>query len=331
MKKLKAAVLSHNCLGDGLLALTLGLNLSNNGFEVTIFNNYVAQISDIIPAIKCHHFIDNDQSENILGSYDIVCFDPDVITHLSTHEPINHSNYKFILCHQEYCKEPPFNSMTKEKSFLIAHSQLKNYILYKVNLRAYITGKQSTILDCYRGFMTDCLKLDFVDTNINFNITTHYQYKKHSKRVVIFPYSGHSSKDWKLSKFTDLGTRLNNDGYDVFFAITKKQSEIMDSELNKHNVVAFDSLKKLLFFIYESSIVISNDSGGGHLASSLNIPTITITNFSRSSYLWAPGWAKNTVISPLFRLRPDFLRNKYWHHLISIPQIVSVIKNDNHT
>ena len=90
---------------------------------------------------------------------------------------------------------------------------------------------------------------------------------------------------------------------------------------NKFQLPNFPTLDDLASFIYESGFLIGNDSGTGHLASALEIPTLTIIQTtSKKGFRWRPGWTNGIVIKPFFKLK---LKNKtYWQCFISTKKVL---------
>ena len=60
----------------------------------------------------------------------------------------------------------------------------------------------------------------------------------------------------------------------------------------------FEKLSDIASYIYESKYMIGNDSGIGHLASSLKIPTFTIFSSNRKKLFWHPDFYFADGITP---------------------------------
>ena len=90
-------------------------------------------------------------------------------------------------------------------------------------------------------------------------------------------------------------------------------------------------LKTLATYLYESGFFIGNDSGLGHLASNLKIPTLTIAGNAKQIKLWRPDWSLGQVVTPLFLL-PNFkglhlsLRDNFWQHFIPIRRTIKAFQ-----
>jgi heptosyltransferase-3 len=78
-------------------------------------------------------------------------------------------------------------------------------------------------------------------------------------------------------------------------------------------------------FIYESGYLVGNDSGLGHLASFLGVPTCTITRRKALAKLWAPSYTPGAVVTPppwVPNIRGLRLRDRYWQSFISVEKVL---------
>ena len=84
-------------------------------------------------------------------------------------------------------------------------------------------------------------------------------------------------------------------------------------------------LDELAAFLYESGYLIGNDSGLGHLASALGIPTLTFCRRKTWANMWAPSFHKNIVLTP-YSWIPNIsgfrLRDKQWKRFISVGRAI---------
>jgi ADP-heptose:LPS heptosyltransferase len=71
--------------------------------------------------------------------------------------------------------------------------------------------------------------------------------------------------------------------------------------------------------------MIGNDSGIGHLASCLNLPTLIICRSKIAAPFWRPGWTSGEVILPpawIPNLKGLRFRDKYWQKSITVPKVL---------
>jgi heptosyltransferase-3 len=139
---------------------------------------------------------------------------------------------------------------------------------------------------------------------------------KFKKRIVIQPTSSDKMKNWSPKKFLKLAKILQKNGWEPLFCVAPGEyQEWQQIVKNKFSLQKFPDLAQLAAFIYESGYMIGNDSGVGHLASALGIPTLTIIKRIRKFYRWRPGWGIGRVICPLFKL--PIYHDFFWQYLVS--------------
>lgn len=137
-------------------------------------------------------------------------------------------------------------------------------------------------------------------------------YRKYPKRIAIHPSSGAFEKNWDLAKFTRVATRLKQEGWDPVF-------------LARNDSILCPTLEELASLLYESGSYIGNDSGPGHLASALNIPSLIIAQEEQLMRLWKPGWRPAALALP-----PKWVSNwkwtkRNWKKFISINKIIKLV------
>jgi ADP-heptose:LPS heptosyltransferase len=158
--------------------------------------------------------------------------------------------------------------------------------------------------------------------NVGLIIPTRLTYKKYPKRVVIHPTSGRTAKNWPKEKFVKLALHLKNEGFfPIFIPGTQELSQWNDLADNDLEMANFDNLDDLSSFLYESGYLIGNDSGLGHLASALSIPTLTFCRRKALAKMWAPSFTPGVVLTPsslIPNIRGLRLRDQHWHRFITV-------------
>jgi heptosyltransferase-3 len=145
-------------------------------------------------------------------------------------------------------------------------------------------------------------------------------------RIAIHPLSQDLKRNWTLSKFISLANGLKNMGYEPVFTLPSNDlpRPLLESG---HRVEVFETLEKLASFYTTCSFFIGNDSGPGHLASCLRIPTLTISGNLTHVRKWRPGFYDNEIVTPFLPI-PNFkglnmaFRDKYWQHFISPSRVL---------
>lgn len=145
--------------------------------------------------------------------------------------------------------------------------------------------------------------------------------------VVIHPTASNPNRNWGKSKFVSVAKAVMDMGYNVSFIMHK--SEINDwLSVQSHGIdlPEFDNLSDTAVHIYNASYFIGSDSGLGHLASNLGVPTISIFVRKSHSLNWRPGWSNGIVVSPTNPLPGRYLRQKYWRAFITPSMVIRAFK-----
>ncbi|MBI2811174.1 MAG: glycosyltransferase family 9 protein [Candidatus Melainabacteria bacterium] len=170
-------------------------------------------------------------------------------------------------------------------------------------------------------FCKDLLQLPIVTKSNGIALPDSVQPRKFPQRVILHPTSSRPGKNWPQEKFLQLAAKLKQKGYEPAFILTKEEREgwSVDAPL-------FNSQSELAAFIAESGFMVGNDSGIGHLASCLGLPTITICRSAQTARFWRPAWTKGEVIAPspwVPNLKGLRLRDKHWKKWISVGKVFS--------
>ena len=122
-------------------------------------------------------------------------------------------------------------------------------------------------------------------------------------RVAIFPTTPNPKKNYAPSGFRKMANRLARRGWHVSIIGTPGEHVTLARDYPQLEVLSFRTLNDLIGFLASCALVVSNDSGGGHLASMLGLSTVTITRKS-AAFTWRPGFNnRNTVLSPLITFK----------------------------
>lgn len=141
--------------------------------------------------------------------------------------------------------------------------------------------------------------------------------------VLIFPTTPQAKKNYWLRGFWLIGRMLDKRGWRLEFVGMPHEISHLQSALPGFQVRGFANLKELIDHVASASVVISNDSGGGHLASLLGLATYTITRRTER-FPWRPGFnGRNTVIYPRFRFK--LLGQRVWRPFVPIWRIGSLM------
>ena len=153
--------------------------------------------------------------------------------------------------------------------------------------------------------------------------------RKHKRRIAIHPTSADPKRNWSQKQFLALACALERKGYEIAFIMAEReQNDWLVTKEYGFSLPPFPSLKETASYIYESGYFIGNDSGLGHLASNLGIPTLTISGNPKRVALWRPSWTPGNVATLRFEL-PNFkgirfqFREHFWQYFIPVKRVVN--------
>ncbi|WP_429498529.1 glycosyltransferase family 9 protein [Robbsia andropogonis] len=143
------------------------------------------------------------------------------------------------------------------------------------------------------------------------------------RRVVIHPVASDSQKSWRPKRFVALALQLRARGFDPEFVLPQSALENW-RWLPSYGLRAYASpdLSQIAERIVTAGWVIGNDSGLGHLASSLGVPTVALAMRPRIAARWQPGWAPSEMVLPLPVVPGRFLKETCWKYLVSSARVL---------
>lgn len=142
-------------------------------------------------------------------------------------------------------------------------------------------------------------------------------------RIAIFPTTPHASKNYSVRGFRRLARSLVAKGLQVEFVGVPADHAELQAQYPGFTVNAFKDLKGLVDFLRTCSVVISNDSGGGHLGSLMGLQTFTITR-RRPDFTWRPGFnSRNQVINPVLTFK--WMGEIVWRPFIPLRRVLREI------
>ncbi|MBS0620545.1 MAG: glycosyl transferase, partial [Verrucomicrobia bacterium] len=141
------------------------------------------------------------------------------------------------------------------------------------------------------------------------------------KRVILHPVSSREGKNWPREKYIELASHLQSQGYDPLFALTPEEQAGWDGV----RATTCATHSDMAHAIAESGYMIGNDSGIGHLASCLGLPTLTICRSAQTARFWRPAWSRGTVVAPsslIPNLKGLRLRDTHWKKWVSTAKVM---------
>lgn len=303
----KAGVFCHNGLGDGVNSLVLSHNLHLNGWQVDTYHNILPSMQDWFPHLAVQPYPNLDEMSRILNAYDWY-----FVVHNDTDE--------FV---QKLMKEGKRRFPERMKIIYLYSS--KN-IVKEPYYTDCLTDPKLSIAENLRRMCEKLLHLKKLAKGNGFIPLPGLAYRKFPKRVVIHPTSTRLTRSWPKEKFIQVAMGLKERGYQISFVPGVKKDGWEDVEEMGFEIPLFSNLSLLAGYIYESGYLIGNDSGLGHLASALGIPTLTLCRRRTHAKLWAPAFhEKKVVITPspwIPNIRWFRLRDRRWKWFISVLMVL---------
>lgn len=141
------------------------------------------------------------------------------------------------------------------------------------------------------------------------------------RRVAIFPTTPHEKKNYSPTGFRWLARRLRALGWTVEFVGLPAERNKLAALYPDFTVRSFPNIGQLVEFLAGCAVVISNDSGGGHLASLMGLRSFTITR-KHAEFVWRPGFnARNQVLAPVINFK--LLGRYIWRPFIPVWRIAT--------
>lgn len=301
-----AGVFCHNGLGDGINMLVLSNNLHQNGFEVVTYQNVISSMQNWFPHLPIQTYPPIEDLQKILRAYD----------------------WYFVVWN-DACE---FTKQLIQEGKRRFPERVKVLYLYPsrniVNEPYYadcLTDHTASIAHNLRIVCEQVLHLPKSTKHTGLIVPGHLTLKKHRKRVAIHPTSGRPSKNWAKEKFVKLALHLKKEGFQpVFLPGFQEMPNWEDVVSLGLETALFPTLDQLAAFIYESGYFIGNDSGLGHLASALSIPTMTLARRKAFSKMWAPSFTPGVVVTPssfIPNISGFRFRDRNWRKLITVNMV----------
>ena len=190
-----------------------------------------------------------------------------------------------------------------------------------INYESDFSNRVSMVQNMTR-FTKDFFHISSPTVETGIQAPSSLRWRQHVKRVVIHPTSAEDSKNWPVEKFTILAQQLAQQQFDVVFIMSEAELDAWAPKIDsRFPTIGFPTLDGCAAYIYESGFFVGNDSGGGHLAACLHIPTLSIHGRKGKSRIWRPDWGTVEVISPAFNLVGSRLRQACWKHFLTVGRV----------
>lgn len=143
----------------------------------------------------------------------------------------------------------------------------------------------------------------------------------HPRRVALHPYSARPAKDWPVARWVALARQLRAADWTPVVLLAPGEEERWTDEAGGTCDVAIPgALDAVAAWLAASGAAIAGDSGIGHLASAVGLPTLSLFRKSSAARFWRPVWGRTAVVTAPWRL-PGGRGHRHWGQLLS-PQRV---------
>lgn len=280
----RVAFVASNAIGDTLVSMVIVRNLLDHGFDVTVYGTPAHALRQWFPNIAIFPL----PSENIS-----VAFAPyDTVFQMQWNQPL---------------------------------ADLLDVHPHALALHDVEFGERpGCMAQRFVDFCRDDLALGEPVVNNGITAPEDLVHRRNARRVIIHPEASTEDKRWFSHRFVKLAQRLRKRGYDVQFVIAPHERERWP-DLEKLDIPAphFANLHDLACWVYESGWFIGNDSGIGHLASNLSIPSISLFRRRRVSERWRPAWGLVDVVLPWQWVPTAYLKEKFWRHTLTCNRVLT--------
>ena len=299
-----AAVFCHNGLGDGVISLVLSNNLHLNGWHVDTYQNMIGPMQKWFPHLPVIPYPSIQMMEQILHQYEWF-----FVVHNDTSEFIQ----KLIV---EGKRRFP-------DQIKVIYAYPSKRIVHEPYYQDAQIDPSKPFAESLRLFCEQILHLPKSTRSNGFIPPAELRHRFNQQRVVIHPTSSRSGKNWTKEKYVEVARALKAKGYEPVWIIGPQERDDWDG--CGFEMPEFLTLDALARFIYESGYLIGNDSGMGHLASFLNVPTLTVTRRKALARLWGPSYSNSIIVTPnpwIPNISGLRLRDRHWKKWISTHKVL---------
>ncbi|WP_321815310.1 MULTISPECIES: glycosyltransferase family 9 protein [unclassified Paraburkholderia] len=278
----RVAVVLSSALGDSLLMMIVVRNLRENGMTVSVFGRNAVTLAAWFPGIDIQPELTSDTARTLLPGFDHVI------------------------------------AMRRNGPIADPALPLADLILLEPACRARST---KSMADRLMHFCRDELGLADAVKHNGMTAPAGLQPRRFHNRIAIHPTASTHDKCWLPSRFIRLALRLRKLGFQPQFVVAPQERAAWTHvESYGIGLPELGSLDNVAAWIYESGWFIGNDSGIGHLASCLQVPTLSLFMRRGLARTWQPGWGIGRVVIGGY-LPTARLRERYWKYTLSVSRV----------
>jgi len=335
--KVNVALVASIGLGDAIIFMMLAENLRRNGFNVTLYSNPGSQLLSWLPAVTVKPYPALEKCDDEFKGYDLVIADGVSVLGKQYQPEERFSELASRYLYLSLGKIPNslvFDHTARLQRILSAEKfQRCRRIAGSAGTVRFQGGDRTmTMVKCTLSLCRDIWGLENVacDTGLRPPENSGLQHRRYSRRILLHPFSSDDKKNWPLEKFLKLAVLLRNTGWDPAFTVSPKEMSTLRQVVPEDfPAPLFNSISDLAGYVYESRAMVANDSGPGHLASALGIPTLTISR-KGNDHRWRPDFAPGNVVCPVIRFKLG--SQIHWKPFLGIKRVnLALLKLLEHT
>ncbi|MBN3755647.1 glycosyltransferase family 9 protein [Paraburkholderia sp. Tr-20389] len=281
---LSVAVTSSPALGDSLLLMTVARNLQLSGKRVTVFSGHMDALREWFPAMDIRPALNDDDADSLLRQFDTV-----IQLHADRPVPRLAQRHPAAIVLEHLCRAPSPEAMAAR----LTH------------------------------FCRESLHLRHAQMDNGLSVPAGLIHRKHALRVAIHPTASTADKRWLAPRFLSLARQLKSRGFDPHFIVTDEERADWE-HVQKYGIglPRLGSLDNVAAWLVECGWFIGNDSGIGHLASCLQVPTLSLFMRKGIARTWRPGWGAGKVLVGGAWLPTGRLKERCWKYALSVSQVL---------
>ncbi|WP_233273007.1 glycosyltransferase family 9 protein [Paraburkholderia acidisoli] len=278
-----ALVLSP-ALGDSLNLLVIAHNLVRANWQVRIFGAHAWSLAAWFPHLPIEPALREDAARETLERFDVVI------------------------------------QMHRDRPFADLHAWHPGFVdLHEIE---YADG-EPCMAHRFAVFAAARFDLPGVEISNGMQAPAGLVHRRYAHRVAVHPEASTPDKRWLARRFIGLCRRLGTQGFAPELVMAERErARWLPRVRDALPLRAFHDTAELAAWLYESGWFIGNDSGLGHLASALGIPTLTLFRRRRVAQRWRPGFHCAEIVLPPWWLPSAGLKERLWRESISINRVM---------
>ena len=302
----KAAVITSQGLGDGLIMTVVAKHLIKLGYAIDFFNPHLHELKDWF--LDYHFKTYEDLANTSLADYDwVFC---------------QYSNTALVEALKKKKKE------CKKFSFIYAAYNPQRHD--SLTQGDFVCDPRLPLVESLKIMGEKFFHLKNASKETGIKIPNNITFQKYPRRILIHPTSTCQIRTWHKERYLKFAYYLQEIGFSVSFIMSSQERDEWTNNIPRGFAIPFlKNLDDLAKYTYESRALIGNDSGPAHLASLMGLKTLIITNDPKRLVLWQPGWEKAQLIFPP-KWVPNFkflrLKINHWQIFTSVGRVVKGFK-----